>query len=122
GVPAIMTAHILFPALDELPATLSTRILTGLLRGELGFDGLIVTDSMSMDAIAEGWGLAEAAIMAKAAGVDVLESSEAPEAMVQRHEALVNAVESGRLDIGLFQKTAERLNALRERFAIGVES
>lgn len=120
GVPAVMTAHIRFPALDDLPATLSKRILTGLLREELGFDGLIVTDSMSMDAIAREWGLAEAAIMAKAAGVDVLESSEGPEAMLARHDALVAAVESGRLGIELFGQTAERLDALRERFSIGV--
>ena len=118
-VPAIMTAHIRFPALDDLPATLSKRILTGLLREELGFNGLIVTDSMSMDAIAREWGLAEAAILAKEAGVDVLESSEAPDAMVARHGALVEAVESGRLEIEVFQNTADRLDALREKFSIG---
>lgn len=121
GVPAIMSAHIRFPALDDLPATLSKRILTGLLRDELGFTGLIVTDSMSMDAIAEEWGLAEAAILAKEAGADVLESSEAPQAMVERHEALVRAVETGRLDISVFEATARRLNALRSQFSIGTQ-
>lgn len=119
GVPAVMTAHIRFPALDDLPATLSKRILTGLLREELVFDGLIVTDSMSMDAIAREWGLGEAAIMAKEAGVDVLESSEGPEAMLERHDALVKSVESGRLGIEVFQRTAERLEKLREQFSIG---
>src|SRR5699024_6141761 len=83
GVPAIMTAHIVFPALDDAPATLSKKILTGLLREELGFDGLIVTDSMSMEAITEEWGLEEAAILAKQAGVDMMESSEGPEAMLE---------------------------------------
>lgn len=121
GVPAIMTAHIRFPALDDLPATLSKRILTGLLREELGFDGLIVTDSMSMDAIAREWGLEEAAILAMEAGVDVLESSEGPEAMLARHAALVQAVENGRLGIEVFERTAERLNDLRARFNIGAE-
>lgn len=119
GVPSIMTAHIRFPALDDLPATMSKRILTGLLREELGFDGLIVTDSMSMDAIADEWGLEEAAILAKEAGVDVLESSEAPQAMIERHSALLQAVETGRLDISVFEKTAERLDALRSQFSIG---
>jgi beta-N-acetylhexosaminidase len=119
GAPAIMTAHILFPALDDLPATLSTRILTGLLREELGFDGLIVTDSMSMDAIATGWGLEEAAILAKEAGADVLESSEGPDAMVARHAALMKAVESGRLDEQHFVTTAKRLDSLRAQFNIG---
>lgn len=121
GVPAVMTAHIRFPALDDLPATLSKRILTGLLREELGFDGLIVTDSMSMDAIAAEWGIGEAAILAKAAGVDVLESSEAPAAMLERHAALVQAVESGRLDIAIFEATAARLEKLRQEFSIGTE-
>lgn len=119
GAPAIMTAHILFPALDDLPATLSRSILTGLLREELGFDGLIVTDSMSMDAIATEWGLEEAAILAKEAGADVLESSEGPDAMVARHAALVKAVESGRLDERHFTATAERLDSLRTRFNFG---
>lgn len=119
GAPAIMTAHILFPVLDDQPATLSGRILTGLLREDLGFNGLIVTDSMSMDAIAAGWGLEEAAILAKAAGVDVLESSEGPEAMLARHAALVRAVETGRLSEQHFTSTADRLNALRQQFPIG---
>lgn len=122
GVPAVMTAHIRFPALDDLPATLSKRILTGLLREELGFDGLIVTDSMSMDAIAREWGLAEASILAKEAGVDVLESSEGPESMVARHAALVDAVESGRLDISVFERTVQRLDVFRQQFSVGEDS
>lgn len=119
SVPAIMTAHIVFPALDEHPATLSPRILTGLLREEMGFDGLIVTDSMSMDAIAERYGLADAAIRTKAAGTDLLESSEPPAAMVERHQVLASAIEDGALDVALFEATERRLNALRERFNIG---
>lgn len=119
GVPGIMTAHIRFPILDDLPATLSKRILTGLLREELGFEGVIYTDSMTMDAIARGWGIGEASILAKEAGVDVLESSEAPAGLAARHTALVEAVESGRLDISLFERTATRLDALRGQFGIG---
>lgn len=122
GVPAIMTAHILFPALDSLPATLSRRILTGLLRNELGFEGLIVTDSMTMEAITTEWGIEESTIMAKEAGVDVLESSEAPEGMLVRHTALVDAIESGRLTTDVFEQTMQRLNILRDRFSIGEQS
>ncbi|MEI6432225.1 MAG: glycoside hydrolase family 3 protein, partial [bacterium] len=73
GVGAIMTAHILFPALDaEFPATLSHPILTGLLREKLGFEGLIVTDCLEMKAIADHWGTARAAVLAAKAGADVL--------------------------------------------------
>jgi beta-N-acetylhexosaminidase len=119
GVPAIMTAHIVFPALGEQPATLSHRILTGLLREEMGFHGLIVTDSMSMDAIATRYGLTDAAIRTKAAGTDLLESSEPPAAMIERHEALADAIGDGTLDIALFEETERRLQDLRERFHIG---
>jgi beta-N-acetylhexosaminidase len=119
GVPAIMTAHIVFPVLDEHPATLSRRILTGLLRQEMGFDGLIVTDSMSMDAISTRYGLADAAIRTKAAGSDLVESSEPAQAMVERHAVFAKAIEDGTLDIELFEATERRLNLLRERFRIG---
>ncbi|MCO5215381.1 MAG: glycoside hydrolase family 3 protein [Thermomicrobiales bacterium] len=119
GVPGIMTAHIRFPALDDLPATLSRRILTGLLREELGFEGVIFTDSMTMEAITRGWGIGESSIMAKQAGVDVLESSEPAEGLLARHAALVEAVESGRLSLEIFQATANRLDELRQRFGIG---
>lgn len=120
GVPMIMTAHILFPALDtEYPATLSERILTGFLRNELGFTGVIVTDSMSMHAISKRYGDGEAAILAKQAGVDVLETSEPPAATVGRSDALVTAVESGRLPVSLFEQTAGRLDTLRHEFSIG---
>lgn len=122
GVPSIMTAHIVFPALDEHPATLSRRILTGLLREEMGFDGVIVTDSMSMDAIAERYGLADAAIRTKAAGSDLLESSEPPAAMMERHDVLSRAIEDGTLNIALFEETERRLQELRERFRIGVST
>lgn len=118
-VPGIMTAHIRFPALDDLPATLSKRILTGLLRDELGFAGVIFTDSMTMEAITRGWGVGESSILAKQAGVDVLESSEPAEGLLARHTALVEAVDTGRLNTEVFATTAKRLDALRERFHIG---
>ena len=71
GAPAVMTAHILFPALDtELPATMSSLILTGLLRKKLGFDGLIITDCLEMKAVAERWGTAQAALAAVRAGAN----------------------------------------------------
>src|SRR5579884_1545569 len=68
---ALMTAHIIVRALDaEQPATLSPRILTGLLRGEIGFDGVCFTDCMQMDAIAKGIGSTEGAVEALVAGAD----------------------------------------------------
>ena len=67
-----MTGHLLVPARDEVPATLSRRILTGLLRDELGFDGLVVTDALEMRAISADPGVEEGAVLALAAGADLL--------------------------------------------------
>src|SRR5690606_667232 len=75
GVDAIMTAHVTFPSIDPtpgLPATLSHRVLTGLLREELGHEGLIVTDAMEMQAITANFGIAEAAVRAVEAVGDMV--------------------------------------------------
>ena len=119
GVPAVMTSHIVFPALDEHPSTLSRPILTGLLRDELGFEGLIVTDSLSMDAIDGRYGLAETAIRCKAAGVDVLESNESLERQIVRHAGLTSAIERGDLPLELFTRTSDRLERIRDAYALG---
>lgn len=75
GVAGIMSAHVTFPAIDPtpgLPATLSKPVLTGLLREELGFEGLIFTDAMEMGAITSRYGIGRAAVMAVLAGADVV--------------------------------------------------
>jgi beta-N-acetylhexosaminidase len=99
GVAAIMTAHILVPALDSVPATLSEPLVSGLLRRELGFDGAIVSDALEMKAISAEVGIEEGAVRALAAGVDALcIGHDVDEGLVERvHGALVRAVSSGRL-------------------------
>ena len=73
GIDAIMTTHILFTAIDsDYPATLSYKILTGLLRNDLGFEGMIVTDGMEMQAITNYYGSLEAPVLAILAGADML--------------------------------------------------
>ncbi|MFI6794733.1 glycoside hydrolase family 3 protein [Streptosporangium canum] len=73
GVRAVMTGHLLVPAYDpDFPATMSSRILVGLLREELGFDGLIVTDGVEMPSVAERYGVTGAAVRALAAGADAV--------------------------------------------------
>ena len=73
GVPAVMVAHILMTAIDqEHPASLSQAVVTGLLREQLGFDGVVFTDDLTMGAITENYGLDEAAVLALEAGCDVL--------------------------------------------------
>ncbi|MDM7954420.1 MAG: glycoside hydrolase family 3 N-terminal domain-containing protein [Cyanobium sp. CZS 25K] len=105
-VAAVMTAHLLLPALDaEHPATLSRAVLTGLLREELGFQGLIVTDALVMEAIAGRYGASEAAVLALEAGADlVLMPGDAEGAI----DAIVAAVRSGRLSLEQLQTSLER--------------
>ncbi len=72
-IAALMTAHVLYPALDpNLPATLSEPIVTGLLRHQFGFDGVVFSDDMAMKAIADSYGVKLAAALAVQAGVDIL--------------------------------------------------
>lgn len=95
GVDAVMTAHLKVPALDaHWPATLSPPILTQLLRQDLGFGGLVVTDALIMGAIAQHYGPAEAAVLALAAGADVLLMPADPAATIA---AVCAAVRQGQL-------------------------
>ena len=73
GVEAIMTAHVLYPALDpDYPATLSRNVVTGLLRGELGYDGVAFSDDLEMKAISKSYSVDDAAQLSLLAGIDVL--------------------------------------------------
>ncbi len=102
GVATIMTAHVLVPALDEQrPATLSRRIVTGLLREELGFDGVILSDDLEMKAIADEYAVPAAAVLAIEAGCDgVLICSGDHDTQAAALEALIHAVEEERLPLG----------------------
>ncbi|ANS67853.1 sugar hydrolase [Streptomyces lincolnensis] len=116
GTRALMTAHILVPALDpDHPATLSRRILTDLLRGELGYDGLIVTDGMEMRAIAGTYGIERGSVLALAAGADAIcvGGGLADDETVRRlRDALVSAVRSGELPESRLADAAERVRSL----------
>ncbi|QIY73346.1 glycoside hydrolase family 3 protein [Streptomyces sp. RLB1-33] len=116
GTRAVMSAHILVPALDpDRPATLSRRILTGLLREELGYDGLIVTDGMEMQAIAGTYGIERGSVLAIAAGADAIcvGGGLADDETVRRlRDALVTAVRTGELSEERLVDAAERVRAL----------
>ena len=119
GVPAVLSAHIVFPALDSQPGTLSRRILTGLLRDELGFDGAVVTDSLTMDAIAREFGVAEGAVGALAAGADLLCINSDLETHRAVRDRIVAAVRAGELSEARLVEAADRVRTLRDRFAPG---
>ncbi|MCX4674384.1 glycoside hydrolase family 3 protein [Streptomyces sp. NBC_01433] len=116
GSKSVMTAHILLAALDaERPATVSPQILTGLLREELGYDGLIVTDAVEMQAIASTYGIARGSVLAIAAGADALcvggGLEDEPTVLLLR-DALVDAVRSGELAEERLADAAARVRAL----------
>ena len=72
GIPALMTAHVVYPALDPLPATLSGKIIKGLLRKTMRFNGAVFSDAMEMKAISNKWGIGKATVLAVSAGCDVV--------------------------------------------------
>jgi beta-N-acetylhexosaminidase len=93
-LPALMTAHVVFDALDPgTPATLSRRIVSGLLRSELGFAGLVFSDDLEMKAISEGYRGGEAACLAIEAGCDTLLICSKPERVLEAREALIRRAE-----------------------------
>lgn len=113
---AVMTAHIVVRALDpEQPATISRRILTDLLRNELGFRGVCFTDCMQMDAIAKGVGSAPGAVRALAAGADCVLISHSLEIAAEAVELIVAAVERGTLPLSRLEEAFGRVRALREQ-------
>src|SRR3954469_24410559 len=117
-VAFIMTAHILVPALDEeRPATLSPRIVKSILRDELGFGGVIVSDDLEMKAIARTWSVPDAAVQAVAAGCDaLLVCSGDVDVQAQTLEALVHAVEDRRIPWKALEGAHKRLRSAKERF------
>jgi beta-glucosidase len=107
GVDSIMTAHLRLSALDPVyPATLSPAILTGLLRQEWGFEGLVVTDALIMGAISQDYGPYEAAVLAVEAGADVVLMPEDVEGAIA---AICEAVNMGRLSSERIQQSLARI-------------
>ena len=116
GARAVMPGHLRVPGLTgDLPASLSAAAQTGLLRGDLGFTGVIISDALEMRAVSEPFGLPEAAVRAVAAGTDLLclgRDQDQPSYLAVR-DALVAAVASGRLPGGRLEEAAARVANLR---------
>lgn len=128
GVDAIMSAHIQVPQLEAaaavskldgkpitLPATLSPRILTGVLREQLGFQGVIVTDALNMKAIADHFGSEEAAVMAVKAGADMLLMPPEPAAAV---DAIHRAVDAGELEPARIDDSVRRILRMKRKYGL----
>lgn len=120
GIGAIMTAHVGFPAYEPeegRPATLSHAVLTGLLRDELGFDGLVITDCMEMKAIADNFGTVPAAVEAIKAGADLVLISHTQETQRAAVKAIAAAIESGEIPAERAEAALARVTAARKRVA-----
>ncbi|MEU9886805.1 glycoside hydrolase family 3 N-terminal domain-containing protein [Sphaerisporangium sp. NPDC051011] len=113
GVDIVMTAHVVMPDLDPSgdPATLSKPILTGLLRDEIGYDGVVCTDALDMAGVREKYGDAEVAVRAILAGVDLLLM---PPDFLAAYGAVLAAVKSGRISADRLDRSVTRLLALKE--------
>jgi beta-N-acetylhexosaminidase len=117
GTKTIMTSHILLPQLDpDNPATLSSAILTGLLRGELGFDGVIVSDALDMKGASGVLGIPATAVRALAAGCDLLciGTNNTAEQVVEIERAILTAIDDGRLDEARVADAARRVLELAD--------
>ncbi|CAM4259877.1 beta-N-acetylhexosaminidase [Paenibacillus endophyticus] len=117
GTDCIMTAHVCLPALDAtgVPSTLSKPILTGLLRTELGYNGVVVTDCLEMDAIDKTYGPEQGAIKALQAGADMVLISHTFEKQRSALEAVAAAVESGELEESRINEALDRVMTLKEK-------
>jgi beta-glucosidase-like glycosyl hydrolase/CubicO group peptidase (beta-lactamase class C family) len=118
GVGSIMTGHLSIPALEpdpDTPATLSSNILTGLLRDELGFQGLVITDAMDMGGITVRFAPGEAAVRAVLAGADALLMPPVPDAAF---ESLQHAVKSGRISRERLDASVRRILEAKARLGL----
>jgi beta-N-acetylhexosaminidase len=131
GIDMVLTAHVTYPALDpsDASATLSNPILTGLLRRDLGFTGLIVTDGLEMDGITRDCTIGEAAVRAVEAGVDIVlcvrqlpTTSRGREVIAEIRTALAEAVATGRLAQARIDESFQRIVELKTRHSVGSAS
>lgn len=118
-VAAMMSAHILYPALDaDTPATLSHRVLTGLLREQLGFEGLIITDDLEMQAIDAHYQTGNAAVMAIQAGADIVMVPWSLKKQQQAYNALRNAVKRGKISRTRLEASVRRILKTKNDFGL----
>ncbi len=116
GIPAFMTAHIVYTAFDkDRPATLSQPILTGLLRNEWGYRGVIITDSMGMKAIVDGYGRGDAAVLTLSAGADMVLALGGQAVQTATMDAIAAALADGRLNQLDLDAKGDRLQSLAQR-------
>ena len=119
GAECVTSAHILFPAIErkKVPATMSRAIMTGLLKNTMGFDGLVISDCLEMDAIRKCYGTAEGALAALQAGVHLLFISHTPQLVTETVARMEQAVQTGELSMAVLDQAVEKVLHYKEKYA-----
>ncbi|MBT2653167.1 MULTISPECIES: beta-N-acetylhexosaminidase [Oceanobacillus] len=122
GADVVMTAHILLPQMDATyPASMSENMITGLLRDDMGFNGVVISDDLTMGAITENFRIEEAAIQSVKAGSDMILIAHHPNAVTSVHEALKAAVENGDISEVNINESVERIIHLKRKYKLSNE-
>ena len=117
--PAVMVAHILLSQIDpDNPASLSPEVVTGLLREEMGYEGVVCTDDLTMGAISNTYGMGEAAVLAVEAGCDLLLVCHGADNLAEAHAALVEAVDSGCIPEERLDESVYRVLSLKTVYGL----
>ncbi|MBM4329000.1 MAG: beta-N-acetylhexosaminidase [Deltaproteobacteria bacterium] len=118
GVEMVMTAHVVYTALDrQRPGTLSTAVVEGLLRQQMGYDGAVITDDLDMAAVAIDYSAEERGMMALRAGVDLLLVCRQPLAALAARSRIMEAVQDGEIARGRIDKSLSRVRKLKTQYA-----
>lgn len=115
GAEFVMVGHLIVPDIDELPATLSYKITTEMLRNEMHFEGIAITDSLAMSSIADNYGVGDSAVMSIKAGIDMLLD---PTDIDTAIDAVVQAVESGDITEDRIDDSVRKILALKEKHGL----
>ena len=120
GVATVMASHLLVREVDAgLPASLSPRLVNDLLRADLAFRGLVVTDDLDMKAVAKRWTPAQISVLAAKAGCDLMAFCRSHDAQVEGMEGLIRALEAGEIDFKASEAASDRVRVLKDRFLAG---
>jgi beta-N-acetylhexosaminidase len=118
GLDSVMTAHIAIPRITgdpELPATLSPQILTGMLREQMGFEGIVITDGLEMQGIVSRYGSGRAAVLAVLAGADMPMILWTPKVKEEVYQALLGAVRSGEISVDRLEQSVRRILLVKKK-------
>jgi beta-N-acetylhexosaminidase len=119
GIATMMTAHVLYKTLDDrLPATLSPEIITHLLREQMRYDGVVLTDDLEMHAIVDHYGPGDAAVQALVAGCDMLLICKERDREIGAFEAVEKAVASGVIDTARLDRSVARIQRVKQRYVL----